>query len=131
MAMTLRVRDETMGGPSRPAFDFEFPSDELTVRELIRERVYQEVQDHELRTAGLFDGLVRPTDAEATLNGYASRPVRAVDWRAQFERACRAFEEKVLLVIVGDRQVTSLDERLFVTSGTAVTFLKLVPLVGG
>jgi hypothetical protein len=131
MATVLRVRDETIGGASMHRFDLEFPSEEITVRELIRERVYQEVQDYNLRQTGAFRGLIQPTAAEETLNGYELKPGKTIDWKAQFERACSAFEAQSVLLLVGERQATSLDERLRVTSGTDVVFLKLVPLVGG
>ena len=99
--------------------------------ELIRERVYQEVQDYNLRRAGVFSGLVQPLDSEASLNGYALRPGREIDWRVQFERACEAYEKQRVLVLVGARQTTALDETIEIGRDTEVAFLKLVPLVGG
>ena len=46
------------------------PSERITVRELIRERVYQEVQDFNHQpTSGVFCGLVQPDDTERMLNG--------------------------------------------------------------
>ncbi|MFI1676300.1 hypothetical protein [Streptomyces sp. NPDC020607] len=59
-------------------------------------------------------------EAEAGANG-----------EGQFERVVEAFGRNGLLVLVGDRQVTDLDEDVVLASGTEVTFLKLVPLVGG
>lgn len=131
MATLLRVRDETIGGATTHSFDLEFPSEEITVRELIRERVYQEVQDYNLRQTGSFRGLVQPTAAEETMNAYKLRAGKTIDWNKQFERACQAFEAKSVLVLVGERQATALDDRIRVTSGTEVVFLKLLPLVGG
>ena len=45
MPATLTVRDETTTGQSFEAITLEFLTDHITVRELIRERVYQEVKD--------------------------------------------------------------------------------------
>ncbi|MEU1572894.1 hypothetical protein ABZ519_17325 [Streptomyces collinus] len=65
------------------------------------------------------------------LNGYAARTPRRIDPETQTALAERAFAGKGLLVLVGDRQVTDPDEEIELTLGTEVTFLKLVPLVGG
>lgn len=135
MPATLMIRDEGLGAQEQDGgYELTVPSERLTIRELIRERVYQEVDDHNRKTregrAGRFRGLVRPTDAEAALNGPASSR-REVDWKAQFELATRAFEDRRVLVLVGEKQATELDEAFEVTAGLEVTFLRLVPLVGG
>lgn len=48
-----------------------------------------------------------------------------------YERALADFGGNGFLVLVGDRQLTGLDERVDLTAATEVTFLRLVPLVGG
>ncbi|MEM1448968.1 MAG: hypothetical protein AAF726_09030 [Planctomycetota bacterium] len=133
MPHTLTVYDETTGGARDEALALTFPTDEITVRALIRERVYQEVKDHNAREASatVFRGLVQPSDAEATLEGYRLRNPRMIDWEPQFELAVAAFEQNQILVLVDDRQAETLDQTLHVRTGTEVTFLKLTPLVGG
>lgn len=133
MPATLTVYDEmTTGGRSEPIV-LEFLTEEVTVRELIRQRVYQEVQDYNLSKAKapVFNGLVQPTDAEQTLNGYKLKKPRLIDWNKQYENAITAFEKASVLVIVNDRQAESLDDRLVIDPSTDVSFLKLVPLIGG
>jgi len=131
MPTTLTVRDESLAGSAVRRVELSFPSERITVRELIRERVYQEVQDYNLKRDGVFAGLVQPLESEAKLNGYALRPGREIDWRVQFERACEAYEKRRVLVLVGARQTTGLDETIEIARDTEVAFLKLVPLVGG
>ena len=128
---TLTVRDENLGGTTDRSFTLGFPSEQITVRELIRERVYQEVGDYNRERTGTFRGLVQPSDAETALNGYKVRPGREIDWKAQFEKACEAFESNRVVVLVDDRQCGSLDETITIRRGTEVTFLRLVLLVGG
>lgn len=134
---TLTVRDETTGSPSSAAnlpgapIELEFLTERITVRELIRERVYQEVQDHNRRQPGEFRMLVQPTDAERTLNGYRLKTPRQIDWKPQFEKACEAFDRNGILILIDDHQAESLDEELTIRPGTDVAFLKLMPLVGG
>jgi hypothetical protein len=131
MPATLTIRDETIGGELRDALTLEWPTEEITVRELIRERVYQEVKDFNAKGGQVFRGLVQPTDAEQTLNGYKLRAPRMIDWKRQFERAIAAFEVNQVIVLVNDRQAESLDEAIEIGRGTEVTFLKLVLLAGG
>ncbi|MGV9450684.1 hypothetical protein [Streptomyces sp. NPDC003635] len=50
---------------------------------------------------------------------------------ADRERALRAFAGNGLLVLVGDRRLLDLDEEVELTADTEVTFLRLIPLVGG
>jgi hypothetical protein len=123
--------DETTSGSRSGGWGLEIAEERLTARELIRRRVFQEVAEFNARTPGVFQGLVRPEDAEHVLNGYALRTPRRIDPEAQTELALKAFAGNGFLVLVGDRQVTDLDEEIELLLGTEVTFLKLVPLVGG
>ncbi len=123
--------DETTSGSRSDGWGLEIAEERLTVRELIRRRVFQEVAEYDARTPGVFQGLVQPEDAERVLNGYALRTPRRIDPETQTELALKAFAGNGFLVLVGDRQVTELDEEVELGLGTEVTFLKLVPLVGG
>ncbi len=99
MSATLTVRDETTTGDISEGITLEFLTDHITVRELIRERVYQEVKDFNARKSQVtFRGLVKPTDAEQTLNGYRLKKPRMIDWHPQFAKACEAFEANAVLV---------------------------------
>lgn len=130
--ITLTVSDETTGGTRTPACTLEFPSERITARELIRSRVYQEVKDHNVRQKqDVFRGLIQPSDAECELNGYRLKRARQIDWRKQFEIALDAFARSGFLLLVDDRQVTALDHELTLTTDSQVSFLRLVPLVGG
>jgi hypothetical protein len=78
VSATLMIRDETATGVPVHEFPLEFQSERITVRELIRERVYQEVSEYNFRSRredGVFRGLVQPTDAERTLNGFKVRRI--------------------------------------------------------
>jgi|SRR4051794_17636674 hypothetical protein len=130
---TLTVKDETATGDMINSFPLEFPTERITVRELIRERVYQEVQDYNRRRPDVFRGLVQPTDAEQQLNGYQFklRHTREIDWKKQFEKACDAFDRNGFFVLIGDHQAERLDEEVLIGREQEATFVKLVPLVGG
>ncbi len=127
----VTVRDETFPGGQADELTLEFLTERVTVRELIRSRVYQEVTEYNAAAAGLFRGLVQPTDAERTVDGFRLKPRRKIDWEEQYRRALRGFEANGFLILVDDRQVTDLDAEIELRHDTEVSFLRLVPLVGG
>jgi hypothetical protein len=136
MPATLTVRDETTTGAVYHEVPLEFPGERITVRELIRERVYQEVQDFNRKTQEpVFRGLVQPTDAERVLNGgrpeFLLKQHRKIEWKSQFEKAVEAFDRSGFFILVGDRQAESLDQEFEIGHGTKIGFVKLTPLVGG
>lgn len=130
MAATLTVRDESLAGGVSNEWSFAVLSETLTIRDLIRERVYQDVQDDNVRqhAAGPYRGLVRPEGDEQALNWTRSR---LTDWKKQFEKAVEAFEANQILILIDDRQAESLDQSFTIGPGTVVTFLRLTLLVGG
>lgn len=130
MSVAVTVRDEAAGG-SPVSWTLALPEERLTAREIIRSRVYQEVQDFHASRQERFRGLIQPTDEERTLNGLrvAARP--QIDWRKQFDRAVEVFQTGGFILLVDDRQIESLESEVVLNSKSTITFLKLMPLVGG
>ncbi len=134
MSTTLKIRDETtfsLGRDEDRAFTLDVLAGRVTVRELIRTRVANEISDYNLSQPEYFRGLVQPTDAERSLNGFKMRKGRKIDPEKQFELAIKAFYSNGFILLVDDRQVDELDKEIEIRPDTTVTFLKLVPLVGG
>ena len=134
MLTLLKVFDLTtasIGKKPENGFTVRVAGEMITVRELIRLRIFQEVEDYNHRQPEVFQMLVQPSETERTLNGYKFHKPRPIDPQAQFEKAIKAFEGNGFIVLVDDRQVTSLDAEIALRPDTTVTFLKLVPLVGG
>lgn len=131
MPATLTIHDESTSGQKTNTFTLDCLTERMTVRELIRARIYQEVQDYNHKQPEYFRGLVEPTEAERTLNGYKLRKRRNIDWQEQFNRALEAFQRNGFFVLVGDKQADRLDDEFEVKADTEVSFVKLVPLVGG
>ncbi|MFE0424404.1 hypothetical protein [Streptomyces sp. NPDC058953] len=114
MALVTFV-DETTSGDRSDGWGVEIAEERLALRELIRRRVHREIAEARAGTP------VRP--------GPGTGP--GPDPDAETESALRAFERNGFLVLVGERQLTGLDEEIDLRPGTEVTFLRLVPLVGG
>ncbi len=133
MTYSVLVRDEPIGGHSRDVLSLEFLTEEITVKALIEERVHQEVRDYNARAARapLFQGLVQPSESEVALNGYQLKAGRQIEWRPQADLALDAFQRNGFLVLIGERQAEALSERVIVSPGTVVSFVKLTPMVGG
>jgi hypothetical protein len=131
MSTTLTVHDETTSGKKTHTLTLNCQTEHLTVRELIRSRICQEVQDFNQREPEYFRGLVAPADGERTELGYRLRHRRKIDWEEQYRRAVQAFEQKGFMVLVGDHIAQSLDQEVPVGPETVVSFVKTSPLVGG
>jgi hypothetical protein len=134
MSTALKIRDETtfsLGADDDRDFTLDIAEERITVRDLIRARVYREVHDYNLDQPEYFQGLVQPSDAERSLNGFKMRKRRRIDPERQFELAKKAFNSNGFILLVDDRQVDELEEEIEIRSDTTITFLKLVPLVGG
>jgi hypothetical protein len=131
MQATITVHDETASGQKTNTLTLDCLTERMTVRELIRARIYQEVQDYNQREPEYFRGLVEPTNAERVLYGYKLKAKRKIDWTEQFELALEAFARNGFFILVGDKQAEDLDQEFEVKVDTEVSFVKLVPLVGG
>jgi hypothetical protein len=131
MATALTVYDETTSGERTAGVTLDLPEPTISARELIRARVFEEVKRYNATLSTRFEGLVQPAEAERELNGYRLRQPRKLDWHEQSRAALEAFERNGFILLVDDRQVETLEEEIRVRPETQVTFLKLIPLVGG
>ena len=99
----ITVTDEVVGASSTPAWTIEIFEEEVRLDELIRRRVFLEI-------------------AESGVDADPEERTRTT---------LEAFGRNAFVVLVDDCQVTALDEKVRLYAGSRVTFLKLVPLVGG
>ena len=131
MPATLTIHDESTTGETLQELTLHVSAERITVRDLIRARVWHEVEEFNRRKPETFRGLVQPTDSERTLNGYKLKQPRAIDAETQLAKALDAFRGNQIIMLVDDRQVDSLDEEIVLRPNTRVSFLRLTPLVGG
>ena len=119
MSATITIVDETPSGERLNSFTLDDLTEEVTVREIIRARIYQEVQDYNRNLPEVFNGLVQPTDAEQTLNGYKLQSGKKISWQSTqkvtaavfldaFYRAQRAHLEEQMLL--GKKKMSKFDE---------------------
>ncbi|MEO0583040.1 MAG: hypothetical protein AAF135_12530 [Bacteroidota bacterium] len=129
--MLLTIKDTTFSGKIYQEISLEFPTQTVTVREIVTQRVRAEVEKYNERKDTYFKGLVEPSEAEKTLNGYKLKNRKAIDAEKQVYVALDAFQRNGYFVLINDVQAESLDQEVFLESNTEVSFIKLTPLVGG
>ncbi|GAA3469850.1 hypothetical protein [Nonomuraea roseola] len=127
----VTFRDETATGRALEEFSLPDLPERISARELVRLRVREEVARYNAAPSHHFRGLVKPSDAEAELNGYRMRTARKLDWEKQADAAETAFARNGFLLLIGDRQIEDLNTQIDLTVDQVVSFVKLVPLVGG
>ncbi|WP_234041787.1 hypothetical protein [Persicirhabdus sediminis] len=117
-----------------------FLDESMTVRELIKERIYQEVAEYNLSITQETKQptlLITPNRDEQRLNAGSDNSRKKkpkpqpVDWLQQYDTACDAFERNGFFIVIGEKQVSDLDEVVSLTANTDVSFVKLTPLIGG
>ena len=144
MSSLLTVKGKVIG-KSKPAFpDWSVPlppelggSSQSTLRDLITHVVLQEVEAFKTRqeTRRLTQVLAPREIASGAASGRISMGGQtldqAVDPQAAVHNALQAFEDGLYFVTIDGVQGKSLDQPVRVQPGSAVTFIRLVPLVGG
>jgi hypothetical protein len=129
--IVVRMQDTTGAGKVTGEIDVQLRKKIVTVRELIEARVHAEVERYNNRLPEYFHGLVQPTHAEKTLNGYRMKERKKVDPEKQAYVALDAFQKNGYFLLIDNLQPESLDQEITITSKTTISFLKLTPLVGG
>jgi hypothetical protein len=125
------ILDEAASGEKFGTHKVQISTDKLTLRDLIQQRIRQEVEEFNRNQSDVFCGLIQPTDTERVLNGYRLKTRRQLNWENQYAKVLEAFEKNGFFVIVDGQQIEELDEVIPLRETSEVHFLKLVPLVGG
>jgi hypothetical protein len=158
MNAVLEIYDERRPGAARELrHRLELPAERISARDLIRCRIEADVALHNAAERARYTGevaayeanrdapnewLVTPGAVERALNGerraYGPRPgvrtpesMTLIDSEPLIVVALEAFARNGFFMIFDGRQVVDLDEVLTVAQDSTVTFLRLVPLVGG
>ena len=116
--ISVTIKDTSGTGRAVATITLDGIDDRISLRDLVRTRVRDEVARYNAAQGEYFAGLVMPVP-------------RPVDWAQQAKRALDAFSRNGFFVLVGDRQVTDLDEELRLTADSDIRFIRLVQLAGG
>ena len=128
---SLTVEDRTATG--RPTGSITLPDlpERITLRDLIRLRVREEVARYNLKPIDTFRGLVQPDGSTQTIDGFRLPKPRRIDWERQADIAIDQFGRNGFFVMVDGKQVVDLDATLDLRGPMDVGFIRLTPLIGG
>ncbi len=129
--MILTINDATLSGDILNQISLAVKNELITVRELIAARVGNEVKAYNDKLPEYFKGLIQPTDAEKTLNGFKVKNRKKIDIEKQVFIALDGFQKNGYFILIDDKQATDLDQEVLVSKSTTINFVKLTPLVGG
>lgn len=129
--MIVTIKDETFAGKILNELQLEFACEKVAVKDIIAARVQNEVQAYNSKLPEYYNGLVEPSEAEKTLNGYKLKTNKLIDAEQQVYTALDAFMKNGYFVLIDNVQADSLEQEVLLTKDTVVSFIKLTPLVGG
>jgi hypothetical protein len=138
-------------GRRKHSAELKLVSETMTLRDFIRKRLVAQAAALEQAESepskdpqyaawrnGLAQWFVVAGEQEQALNGKrrvyvpkskSAGPRPGID--TQMERIARAFKTKELVVLFDDIQIDELDQRVTVRDDSKVTFIRLLPLIGG
>ena len=129
--MTIAIKDENFSGSIIHEINLDFQQENVTVRDIITQRVIHEVENYNQKLPAYFNGLVESSDAEKTINGFKLTTRKMIDAEKQVYVALDAFTKNGYFLLIDTIQSESLEQEVFLKSTTSISFIKLTPLVGG
>lgn len=129
--MTITIQDENFSGTVLNEIALFFQSETVSVKEIIEQRVLQEVARYNEKATEIYRGLVRPSEMEIVLNGFKAKHKIIIDGEKQVYVALNAFQKNGFFILIDDKQVDSLEMQVQLSPVSKISFIKLVPLVGG
>lgn len=102
---------------------------ELSLGELLRRRIRDDVERYNADPGRVFDGLVQPADAVRHSDGHHLRSPRPLDADRLTTAALEAAAAGMLWFVVGDRTLTDLEHRIDPDAHDEVTVVLRRPVV--
>ncbi len=129
--MNILISDEQLNGSITNQFELEVENETISAQELIEKRVTHEVEAYNNKLPEYYRGLVEPTNAEKTLNGFKVKDKHPIDAEKQVYVAIDAFQKNGFFILVDNYQIEELDQQIKLKSNSVISFVKLTPLIGG
>src|SRR6476660_7218996 len=102
---SVTIHDRTSTGDPTGSITLPGLPDGITLRQLIRTRVREEVARYNLGPWGIFRGLIQPAGSEPTIDGFRLPKREALDWHVQADAAIDRFLANGFIVLVNGTQV--------------------------
>lgn len=129
--MHILITDELLDGTVTNQFEIDVDGNTLSAEGLIQKRVTLEVENYNKKLPEYYHGLVKPNEAESTLNGFKLRTRQHIDVEKQVYVALDAFQKNGFFILVDNMQIEALNEPIHLKKDSKISFVKLTPLIGG
>lgn len=123
MSLNVTVHDETSTGSILNLLKITLHQNQLSAKELIRIRVYQEVQNYNTKRTRCYRGLVQPEGSEPVINGYRMKRRYKLNPERIFKNALRSFEQKGFSILVNEHPVNDPNQEIEIGTETRLSFL--------
>ena len=140
MSIQISIIEKVVGQTERQAYSIQLASERIPARLIVEEHVRAEVdrvnsamrlsREKQSRVASFLVG-PHSHEVERKLNPMTRRAPKLLDAEAEISTALDAVSAHRIIMLFDDREVNDLDEMLTVTDDSSITFLRLVPLIGG
>lgn len=143
----IHIRDQRFPSDTYETFQMPQPGQTLLARDLIAERLrYEAAKRAQAKQDAYCNQDDRPCQAplmpvpfiELLLNGPRRTGLASTEGSdtdqpldEKIQTALKAFEDNAFLLLVDETQIETLDTEIVLTPGSIVTFIQLIPLVGG
>ena len=130
--MVITIKDATFSGDILNEIEIAVQNERTTVKDLIAARVTSEVKSYNEKLPEYFKGLIQPSNAEKTLNGFRlKRREKKIDVEKQIWTALDSFQKNGYFILIDNQQAEDLDQEVLVSKTTEISFVKLTQLIGG
>ena len=110
----------------------DFLTERITLRDLIKSRVYHEVKDTNAKRSISGTAMFELSATEQMLNEMKKpREFKPIEFQPEYDKAIDAFLKGRYFVLVDNHQPADLDEEIVLHPDTKLNFVKLVFLTGG
>ncbi|MBU2945732.1 hypothetical protein [Zobellia uliginosa] len=117
--MVITIKDATFSGDILNEIEIAVQNERTTVKDLIAARVTSEVKSYNEKLPEYFKGLIQPSEAEKTLNGFKLRDrKKKIDIEKQILVALDAFQKNGYFILIDNQQVEDLDQEVLVSKTT-------------
>lgn len=120
----LTIHDESFSGSILNLMKLKTSRKKISVRELIKMRVYEEVKAYNSKKTLCYRGLVCPENAEKVLNGYKLKRRAKLNPEQQFYTTMDVYNQRGFSILVDEQPVSDLDQHIKISNNTRVSFLR-------
>ena len=124
--ISIKILDETTSGTILNQLKLDFLTAKISLCDLITNRVRTEIENQKQSQTpqmySLIEGDTDKTESELLNPDLIHKKV---------EFALEMFQKNGFLVLIDDVQMVDLTQEIYLNHQTQITFLKLIPLIGG